>query len=204
VGGEIPAENDFIKRLARKYHINYRMEWLGEGVRGYKIGDEIVLNSLNPPERRNWTFCHELGHIVLGHSQEPADVEEREADGFAAETMLPERDFVPDCAGFDLRRLKELYPHASYEAIARRCLQYNSGVLTVFDSGEMVFRGGSEGLVFPAIATAVEKRAAEQCLAERSDISVSADGLDIKGYFIDVGSEVIRVILISRPFAYFE
>ena len=39
--------------------------------------------------RRNWTIAHELGHVLLGHS-ELSKVNEREADIFAAELLMPE------------------------------------------------------------------------------------------------------------------
>lgn len=198
------SEYDFIRELAERYNVKFRIELLEEGVRGYKIGVEIVLNSENPPERRNWTFCHELGHIVLGHSTTPSDEDEREADRFAAETMLPERDFIPDSADMDLHKLKEIYPHASFEAITRRCLQFNPGIASIFDGGELVFRVGSEGVVFPAKPAAVEKNAVAKCLNDKKDVSVCMDGMDINAYYIDMDRQVIRVILITRPFSYYE
>ncbi len=39
--------------------------------------------------RRNWTIAHELGHILLGHS-DLSKMNEREADAFAAELLMPE------------------------------------------------------------------------------------------------------------------
>lgn len=38
--------------------------------------------------RRNWTIAHELGHLLLGHSA-GTPAEEREADCFAAELLMP-------------------------------------------------------------------------------------------------------------------
>ena len=39
--------------------------------------------------RRNWTIAHELGHVLLGHT-ELSQTSEREADAFAAEFLMPE------------------------------------------------------------------------------------------------------------------
>lgn len=39
--------------------------------------------------RRNWTIAHELGHVLLGHC-EVSKSNEREADAFAAELLMPE------------------------------------------------------------------------------------------------------------------
>ena len=39
--------------------------------------------------RRNWTIAHELGHVILGHT-ELTKTAEREADAFAAEFLMPE------------------------------------------------------------------------------------------------------------------
>lgn len=47
--------------------------------------DDKVTNS----RRRNWTIAHELGHVLLGHG-EVSRANEREADAFAAELLMPE------------------------------------------------------------------------------------------------------------------
>lgn len=39
--------------------------------------------------RRNFTLAHEVGHIYLGH-QSDGDIQEREANAFAAQLLLPE------------------------------------------------------------------------------------------------------------------
>jgi hypothetical protein len=62
-----------------------------------RVSDAIV-----QPGRRNFTIAHELGHYVLGHRIASGDelaptertpYQEREADVFAAELLMPE-DFV--------------------------------------------------------------------------------------------------------------
>jgi len=192
-------ENGFIRKLAEQYNVSVRFEPLGEGVRGYKIDSEIVLNEHNPPERRNWTFCHELGHIVLGHSMTPTDVEEREADEFAAETMLPQRDFIPDSGDIDLDKLKKLYPHASYEVLARRALRFGRGVITIFDSEHLTARMGSEDINFPASPIQEEMEAFRECSDKKSACVKTAKDLTIYGYYVDQGRSVVRIYLVTKP-----
>lgn len=197
----LPAsgEYDFIRQLAREYNVSVRVGELPEGVKGYKLDNTIFLNEKILAERRNWTFCHELGHIVLGHSADPSDYEEREADEFAAETMLPRRDFIPDSRDIDLARLKELYPHASYEVLARRCIQFHPAVLTIFDQERLTSRTGSPELSFPSEPTEDELRVKEECYQRKDGYTLDSGALKISGYYIDIGLEVIRVILISKP-----
>lgn len=68
-------------------------------------GDRAVMrvsDAIVQPGRRNFTIAHELGHYVLGHRISSGDelaptertpYQEREADVFAAELLMPE-DFV--------------------------------------------------------------------------------------------------------------
>ena len=72
-----------------------------------KIGGShyIVINGNDVPERRRFTACHELGHIVLDLPSEHADApvwsysrrppNEVNCDVFAAELLLPYRVFKP-------------------------------------------------------------------------------------------------------------
>ena len=205
-GIENDPEYDFVLKLAEQYGIKIRVHPLGEGVRGYKLedkDDEIILNEYNPPERRNWTFCHELAHIILGHPSLPSDEEEREADRLAAELMLPQRDFIPDSKGLELDKLKELYPHASYEVIARRCLQFNMGVLTIFDHQQVTSRLGSEGMNYPPSPAAEELQMMERCYSEKKKNSLISENLNITGYYIDRNKDIPRVVLITQPYSDF-
>ncbi|MBC8278661.1 MAG: ImmA/IrrE family metallo-endopeptidase [FCB group bacterium] len=192
-------ENGFIRRLAEQYNVSLRFEPLGEGVRGYKIDSEIVLNEHNPPERRNWTFCHELGHIVLGHSMTPTDAEEREADQFASETMLPQRDFIPDSGDIELDKLKNLYPHASYEVLARRSLQFARGVVTIFDGEHLTARMGSDDINFPPAPIQEEMDAFRECCEKKADCVKTAKDLTINSYYVDQGRSVVRIFLVTHP-----
>jgi Zn-dependent peptidase ImmA (M78 family)/transcriptional regulator with XRE-family HTH domain len=67
-----------------------RMDAVSEWVPGHP---PIVLMNTDehvPGDRYRWTLAHELGHLIM-HSQQIEDAEE-EANRFAAEFLLPERD----------------------------------------------------------------------------------------------------------------
>ncbi|MBC8491109.1 MAG: ImmA/IrrE family metallo-endopeptidase [Candidatus Marinimicrobia bacterium] len=191
-------EFNFIRSKAKEYNVEVRIRPLDEGIRGYKIDGEIVLNEYCYAERRNWTFCHELGHIILGHSSEPSDDEEKEADCFAAEIMMPEVDFIPDSRGVDLIELKRIYPHASWEAIARRCLQFHELIITIFDEGKVTFRSGSGNINFPYVPLNEEISMMEDSYKGKKSFGKIFGSFSIEAYFIDESKDILRVILVTQ------
>jgi Zn-dependent peptidase ImmA (M78 family) len=197
-------EFKFIRKLAKLYNVRVQLRPLEEGVRGYKMGNEIVLNDALYPERRNWTFCHELAHILLGHSAEITYEEDLEADKYAAELMLPESDFIPESKGLDLVKLKNLYPYASYEVLARRCIQFQPAILTIFDQQELTLRIASPEITFPPAPTPDENMVMKECYLRKENFSINMNTLTIDAYYIDEGRGVIRVILISQPELWYE
>lgn len=60
-------------------------------------------------DRLRFTLAHELGHMVM-HSDVPAPTMESEADAFAAEFLMPERDIAPSLNRLDLRKAALLKP----------------------------------------------------------------------------------------------
>ncbi len=62
-----------------------------EGITLKLSGMNLILydDKIKNEGRRNWTIAHELGHILLGH-KEISKINEREADAFAAELLMPE------------------------------------------------------------------------------------------------------------------
>lgn len=55
---------------------------------GGKAVYELLYDSHGSPSRRRFTLAHELGHIILKHSQEER-FEEREADFYASQLLAP-------------------------------------------------------------------------------------------------------------------
>lgn len=80
----------------------------------------FFVNSEAPADRIRYTLAHELGHIIMHETPSP-DLE-READRFAAEFLMPERDIKPDLSLLSLSRAAALKPYwkVSMAAIIRR------------------------------------------------------------------------------------
>lgn len=85
-------------------------------------------------ERQQFGLAHELGHHVLQTLKIPDT--EPAADAFAAELLMPRRDFwlASKRLGRDFSALKRRYRFASFEAIARRYARMHGLTLFVFDS----------------------------------------------------------------------
>jgi Zn-dependent peptidase ImmA (M78 family) len=70
----------------------------------------IVLNVEQSADRMRFTLAHELGHLVMHHSQ-PTQNMEQEANEFASAFLMPTRDIRPYFTRrIDLRLLAELKP----------------------------------------------------------------------------------------------
>ena len=70
----------------------------------------VVLNIEQPADRMRFTLAHELGHLVMHHSQ-PTQNMEQEANEFASAFLMPTRDIRPYFTRrIDLRLLAELKP----------------------------------------------------------------------------------------------
>lgn len=96
------------------------------------LGDRYLVlydERVASPARRNWTLAHELGHILLHHDGISGAREEREANAFAAELLMPSAalaylahitasplDTELVCASFNV----------SHEAAARRIAELSS------------------------------------------------------------------------------
>ncbi len=175
-----------------------------DDVESYVIGRRIVLDSDLYPPRRNWRFCHELAHILLGHT----DIQminpemEREADASAVELMLPIAEFRQAMKEMDIPALKERFPHASWEVIARRWINERQAVLTIYDNGRLTGRYAPEDMAFPARPGAAEIDLVRECSEKRQHLRRGADeteGLDLQAYFVDDGRGVERVLLLTEP-----
>jgi len=105
---------ELVKRTREPFASEAALEPLGDG-------RAIVLNGAGDSSRRRFTIAHEIGHFVLhpercrpergGAVNEAGRREEREADAFAAELLMPER-LVREAVreqGLDATRLAERF-----------------------------------------------------------------------------------------------
>ena len=74
-----------------------------------------------PGDRLRFSLCHELGHVIL-HSGDLRPDMEKEADRFAAEFLMPEREIRPYLLNVSLQKLAELKPYwkVSMAALLKR------------------------------------------------------------------------------------
>lgn len=88
----------------------------------------VLVNFHAPVDRCRFSLAHELGHLVLHHSPGGAD-QERQADAFAAEFLMPSSQIRSAfAAGLDLGRLAELKKEwrVSMSALLRRAQTLNA------------------------------------------------------------------------------
>jgi hypothetical protein len=98
-----------------------------------------------------------------------------------------------------LIQLKEMFPHASWEAIARRWAEFKPAVLTIFDNGLVTRRFAPSELAHPHNPTLAELNTARQCWESRTHLTATTDELTIQAYFVDDNRGVERVILLTEP-----
>jgi Zn-dependent peptidase ImmA (M78 family)/transcriptional regulator with XRE-family HTH domain len=88
----------------------------------------VLVNSWAPADRCRFSLAHELGHLVLHRVPGGAD-QERQADAFAAEFLMPASQIRPSfSSGVDLGRLAELKMQwkVSMSALLRRAQTLNA------------------------------------------------------------------------------
>jgi len=167
----------------------------------FKVEDKwyITVNPNDTEERKNFTIAHELAETILyGNNELTIDEKHKMANHMAAEFLMPECDFKEALFSNDLYALKKLYSNCSYEAIARRILNYIPQVLTIFDNRKIYTRIASESINFPSFPARTELEVAEKCYQTRNKHEKTEQNLKITGYFIDEGRGVERVILLTE------
>lgn len=194
--------SQWAEALAEKHGVILRFEEsIAEQVPAYKyeIGDQafVVLNESVPVERLNFALAHEIAHILLNHTDEVAPDEEQEANILASEILLPDNDFMVD-AHRPLRVLKALYPHASFEVLARRKIQFVPAVMTIVDNGLLTYRLQSAEFAAPPSPVTDEWNVINEAFSQREDVTVSRNNLDMCATFIDSGHGIARVILFTK------
>jgi Zn-dependent peptidase ImmA (M78 family) len=90
----------------------------------------MFVNSEIPGDRLRYTMAHELGHLIM-HQIPSSDIE-NEANRFAAEFMMPEKDIGPHLRGLSLQKLASMKPvwKMSMASLLKR--SYDLGKISVF------------------------------------------------------------------------
>jgi Zn-dependent peptidase ImmA (M78 family)/DNA-binding XRE family transcriptional regulator len=70
----------------------------------------FFLNKYIPTDRMRFSLCHEAGHIIM-HQKSPTPEIEKEANAFAAEFLMPERDIKPYLTNLSVEKLASLKPY---------------------------------------------------------------------------------------------
>lgn len=85
----------------------------------------FFVNGEAPGDRLRWTLAHEIGHIAM-HTLHSED-QEREADEFAAEFLMPKREIKPDLRSLTMAKLGPLkqYWKVSMAAVIKRAHDLN-------------------------------------------------------------------------------
>lgn len=101
------------------------------------------------PVRVAGTIGHELGHVALERHGEPQS--ERGAAYVGAAILVPRRslDAALRRVGWDVERLRETFPHASCELLARRIAEVREAVVTIVDGRRIKARVGTPWLTPP-------------------------------------------------------
>jgi Zn-dependent peptidase ImmA (M78 family)/transcriptional regulator with XRE-family HTH domain len=83
----------------------------------------FFVNEAIPCDRMRWTLAHEIGHIVMHHL--PTERMELEANQFAAELLMPEREIGPYLFDLTLPKLASLKPYwrVSMNALLKRACE---------------------------------------------------------------------------------
>jgi Zn-dependent peptidase ImmA (M78 family) len=188
---------EFIRNLAKSHKLQIKIKDLGDGPRAYLMDDVVCLDESLPQERKNFAFCHELAHRLLDHHVREvlSDEMEHEANLLATDLLLPPDSFRRDAMTYHLDRLKELYPQASWEVIARARLVLIPAVLTILDNGQRTLRMAPNGYQYPYHLLPVEHEVFRHCIDKRQHYVLQEDAIHTHGFFVDNGTGVLRVIL---------
>lgn len=190
-------------KLAEEKNITIIEKLLPDNKRGaaFKKNDRwyITLNRLDTPERKNFTIAHEIAEIELFDRDDiTIDEKHRLANIRASQIMLPEEHFKSNVSKFNLLQLKEEYPHASHEVIARKILRFKNSVLTIFDNQAQTLRAGSEGMAFQQNIMPVEKETVRECYRCKAPVIKEDHIARCEAYFIDEDRGIERVILFTE------
>lgn len=89
----------------------------------------MFVNSEIPGDRLRYTMAHELGHLIM-HQIPSSDIE-NEANRFAAEFMMPEKDMGPHLRGLSIQKLAAMKPVWKMSMVSMLKRSYDLGKISV-------------------------------------------------------------------------
>ncbi len=193
---------NFLLEMTRRHDIELHLTRLADGVRGYSVPERTIVIDVDlSEERMNWTFCHELAHLLLKHGDAERPIsaqDEKEAHELAQDLLLPPETFRADAHRFSLPELKTRYPQASWEVIARTRVRHRPAILTIFDNGRRTLRMAPPPVNCPARLHPLEKTVKQTLEAGETIAEVRSDAIHVEGVFVDEGHDIRRIILIAE------
>ena len=106
--------NNLIQSIERAGGVVYRFDFGTKDIDALSEWPEgmpplFYLNSNAPMDRARFSLAHELGHVVMHHTA--SDTMEREADRFAAEFLMPEKQIKSQLENIDIKKAARLKPY---------------------------------------------------------------------------------------------
>jgi len=192
-----------IRKIAAERGIKILMEGNPTNVRGtaFQMHGKwyITVDPNDTIERQNFTIAHELAEIELNDEDNlTLDEKHRLADMRAGEMLLQEKEIKEKDSMYSLTEWKNQFPYCSQEVIARRSLQFQKKILTIYDNKKFYLRIASDGLTFPYKPSEIETQTIEECYQLRDTIEKTHENLALKAYFVDEGQGVERVLLFTE------
>jgi Zn-dependent peptidase ImmA (M78 family)/transcriptional regulator with XRE-family HTH domain len=146
----------------------------------------IFINDSLPPDRFRFTLAHELGHIIMHDF--PHEMMELEADAFASELLIPEKEFRESIAAssngkYTIAQLIKLKPYwkVAITAMMRKLLEI--GRISSNEYKQMYITlaknklSRNEPQPFPKESPALFKQILEVCLGDYSNAEANAESL---------------------------
>jgi Zn-dependent peptidase ImmA (M78 family)/transcriptional regulator with XRE-family HTH domain len=90
----------------------------------------FFVNSEIPGDRLRFTLAHELGHLIM-HQIPSADIE-KEANRFAAEFMMPEKEIGPHLRQLSIQKLASMKPYWKMSMASMLKRSFDLGKISVF------------------------------------------------------------------------
>lgn len=192
-----------IQEKVHQQGIEILYQSVGPGIRGSTFQKDnqwyIVVNRHDPPERQNFTIAHEYFEIQLDDRQDLSlDEKHQLANRMAAEFLLPDAAFGALALTKNLHELKQEFPYASYEVIARRLPHFRPVVVSILDNLRVTSRFGAPNINYPRKISEIEMKAARISYETRKTVTLSEPPLKVTGYYLEEINSIVRVFVIAE------